>query len=50
MTDWYKHIVITTALSSADAFPPSNPFVHGVEPAPYYYGFHLVAASIARLA
>ncbi len=50
MTDWYHHLIITTALSNADAFPPSNPFAHGVEPAPYYYGFHLVAASIARLA
>ena len=50
MTDWYKHIVVTTALGNAEVFPPANPFVHGVEPAPYYYGFHLVAASIARLA
>ena len=50
MTDWYKHLMATTSLSAADVFPPPNPFLHAVEPAPYYYGFHLVAATIARLA
>ena len=50
MTDWYKHLVTTTALGAADAFPPPNPFLHAAEPAPYYYGFHLVAAAITRLA
>ncbi len=50
MTDWYKHLIATTALGIADAFPPPNPFLHAAEPAPYYYGFHLVAATIARLA
>ena len=49
MTDWYKHLVVTTALGTADAFPPTNPFLHGSEPAPYYYGFHWVAASIGRV-
>ncbi|MGD8328966.1 MAG: hypothetical protein PVJ49_05980 [Acidobacteriota bacterium] len=50
MTDWYKHLVTTTALVGSDAFPPANPFLHAVDNAPYYYGFHLVAASIGRLA
>ncbi|MCH7823562.1 MAG: hypothetical protein IH849_02060, partial [Acidobacteria bacterium] len=50
MTDWYKHLITTTALGVADVFPPPNPFLHVAEPAPYYYGFHLVGAAIARLA
>jgi hypothetical protein len=49
MTDWYKHLMTATALTSADAFPPPNPFLHPAEAAPYYYGFHLVASSMARL-
>ncbi len=50
MTDWYKHLMTATALASADVFPPPNPFLQSVDAAPYYYGFHLVAASTARLA
>ena len=50
MTDWYKHLVVATALVNTDAFPPANPFLHTVENAPYYYGFHLVATAMARLA
>jgi hypothetical protein len=50
MSDWYKHLTVTTALGSADALPPPNPFLHSAAAAPYYYGFHLVAASVARLA
>ena len=50
MTDWYKHLMTTTALGAADVFPPPNPFVHAVDAAPYYYGFHLIASSIARTA
>jgi len=50
MTDWYKHLTVTTAVAAADSFPPPNPFLHAAESAPYYYGFHLVAASMSRLA
>jgi hypothetical protein len=50
MTDWYKHLATTTALGASDVFPPANPFLHAADSAPYYYGFHLVASSIARLA
>jgi hypothetical protein len=50
MTDWYKHLVTTTALTASDVFPPANPFLHVADTAPYYYGFHLVGASMARLA
>ena len=50
MTDWYKHLMTTTALGAADSFPPPNPFLHAADSAPYYYGFHLVGASIGRLA
>ncbi|HEX9808785.1 MAG TPA: hypothetical protein VGC25_04180 [Alphaproteobacteria bacterium] len=50
MSDWYKHLAVTTALGAADVLPPPNPFLHSAAAAPYYYGFHLVAASVARLA
>ena len=50
MTDWYKHLITTSALSAADAFPPANPFLNSADAAPYYYGFHLVAAAMARVA
>lgn len=50
MSDWYKHLVTGSALASADVFPPANPFAHSIDSAPYYYGFHLVAASLSRLA
>jgi hypothetical protein len=49
MTDWYKHLISTTALTAADGFPPPNPFLQAVDAAPYYYGFHLVAAGVARV-
>ena len=47
MTDWYKHLSVATTLQHAN-FPPSNPFLIAVDPAPYYYGFHLVASSFQR--
>ena len=49
MTDWYKHLMVTTALGGP-AFPPANPFLmtdlHGT----YYYGFHLLAAGVQKAA
>ena len=37
MTDWYKHLTVTTALRDVD-FPPRNPFLLADDRAPYYYG------------
>jgi hypothetical protein len=48
MTDWYKHLMVTTSLQSAVRLPPANPFLSTDGAAPYYYGFHLVAASVQR--
>ena len=48
MHDWYKHFMVTTALGDS-AFPPANPFLPADGHAPYYYGFHLVAAAVQRL-
>jgi hypothetical protein len=48
MTDWYKHLMVTTDLRSATRLPPANPFLTTDASAPYYYGFHLIAASIQR--
>ncbi len=50
MSDWYKHLVVATALTNTATFPPPNPFLNTVDNAPYYYGFHLVAAAMARIA
>lgn len=50
MTDWYKHIRVAVSLATDAAFPPSNPFLATDAEAPYYYGFHLIAASIDRAA
>lgn len=49
MTDWYKHVVVTSSLAAHEAHPVVNPFVTG-EPFVYYYGFHLVAAAVHELA
>ena len=48
MHDWYKHLMVTTALRDP-VFPPSNPFLLADAQAPYYYGFHLIGASVHRL-
>ena len=45
MSDWYKHLAVTTVLVGGE-FPPPNAFLNAVPAAPYYYGFHLVAAAI----
>ena len=50
MTDWYKHLMVTTALDTADRLPPANPFLISDDNTAYYYGFHLVAAAIHRAA
>ncbi len=50
MTDWYKHLVVTNALRTAPTFPPANPFLATAGAAPYYYGFHLLAAGALRVA
>lgn len=47
MSDWYKHLSVATVLPAAlqsGEFPPPNPFLIDASPAPYYYGFHLLAA------
>ncbi len=45
MSDWYKHLMVTTALVGGE-FPPPNAFLAAASEAPYYYGFHLVAAAL----
>lgn len=50
MTDWSKHLTVTTTLVVSDAFPPDNPFMATHSGAGYYYGFHLVAAALAEIA
>lgn len=50
MTDWYKHLAVTNALRTAPTFPPANPFLATAGQAPYYYGFHLLAAAAMRVA
>lgn len=49
MTDWYKHLSVVTALPHG-GFPPDNPYLIDDTRAPYYYGFHLLAASLYLLA
>ena len=43
MSDWYKHLMVTTVLEGGE-FPPPNAFLADARAAPYYYGFHLRAA------
>ncbi|MBK7973344.1 MAG: hypothetical protein IPK07_08705 [Deltaproteobacteria bacterium] len=50
MTDWYKHLVVTNALRTSPTFPPANPFLATAGQAPYYYGFHILAAAVLRVA
>ncbi len=46
MTDWEKHLVMTTGIAGSPEFPPPHPYIHA-DPAPsYYFGYHLVAAAI----
>ena len=49
MTDWYKHLTVTSAIAGADAFPPANPFLQAHAQPSYYFGFHLLAAAVSRL-
>ena len=50
MTDWYKHLTVATEIAGADRFPPSNPYLAADQDPRYYFGFHLVAAAISRVA
>ena len=50
MTDWYKHLTVTSAIAGTDEFPPSNPFLQADAHPHYYFGFHLLAAAVSRLA
>ena len=50
MTDWQKHLMLAGEMTLHDEFPPANPFLRGSGPSPYYHGFHLLAANIARAA
>ncbi len=50
MTDWYKHLTVTSAIAGANEFPPSNPFLQADAHPHYYFGFHLLAAAVSRLA
>lgn len=50
MTDWYKHLVVAAGIDGSSSFPPVNPF-SSLDPDPsYYFGFHLLAASLRRVA
>ncbi len=50
MTDWHKHLVVTTALSASETVPPRNPFLYTAPSAPYYYGFQLLGTAVHRAA
>lgn len=50
MTDWQKHLMLTAEMTVHDEFPPANPFLRAPGPSPYYHGFHLLAANLARSA
>ncbi len=50
MHDWYKHLVVSTAINGSDSFPPVNPFLHTMSDPSYYFGFHLLAAALNRVA
>ena len=46
MTDWEKHIIMTTGVAASREFPPPHPFIHADADPSYYFGYHLVAAAI----
>ena len=48
MTDWGKHLAFTTELTTSADFPMANPFLRSSGAAPYYAGFHMLAAILAR--
>jgi hypothetical protein len=50
LSDWYLHLMMTTALDGASSLPPSNPYLFAHHHAHYHYGFHLLAAAIHRAA
>ena len=50
MTDWHKHLVVASALSSTETMPPRNPFLYTASSGPYYYGFQLLGAAVHRAA
>jgi hypothetical protein len=49
MSDWGKHLMMTTAIAASPAFPPPHPYIHSDRQASYYFGYHLVAAAISTL-
>jgi hypothetical protein len=49
MSDWGKHLVMTTAIAASPTFPPPHPFIHSDRQPSYYFGYHLVAAAISTL-
>ncbi|MGH7822126.1 MAG: hypothetical protein ACREQ9_20375, partial [Candidatus Binatia bacterium] len=50
LSDWYLHLMITSALDAAHSLPPRNPYLWADAGAHYHYGFHLVGAAIHRAA
>jgi hypothetical protein len=50
MSDWEKHLVMTTAVAASPTFPPPHPYIHADPKPSYYFGYHLVAAAIATVA
>ena len=48
MTDWEKHLMFATELTTSDAFPMANPFLPTSGGSPYYAGYHMLAAVAAR--
>jgi hypothetical protein len=50
LSDWYLHLMMTTALDGASSLPPNNPYLFAHHNAHYHYGFHLLAAAIHRAA
>jgi hypothetical protein len=49
MSDWEKHLVMTTAIAASPTFPPPHPYFHSDPRPSYYFGYHLVAAAITTM-
>ena len=50
MTDWEKHIVMTTGVAASKEFPPPHPYIHADLNPSYYFGYHLIAAAVDHVA
>ncbi|MGE0702356.1 MAG: hypothetical protein AB7F99_00450 [Vicinamibacterales bacterium] len=46
MTDWEKHLVMTTGIVGSPTFPPPHPYLHADPEPSYYFGYQLVAAAV----